>query len=78
MMLPIARAGTLVAVRGHEQAKAVHGIVDLELTIPIGSRIRPPPEADRYLGFLFARSDTPQAVEESLRQAHAQLTIDIR
>lgn len=77
-MLPIARAGTLSAVSGHERAKAVPGIVDLELTIPIGSPIRPPPDADRYLGFLFARGDTPHAVEKSLRQAHAELTIDIR
>lgn len=78
MMLPIARAATLYAVRGEEQAKAVPGIVDLELTIPIGSPLRPPPEADRYLGFLFANGDTPRAVEESLRKAHAELTIDIR
>ena len=53
-------------------------VLRAELTIPIGSRVRPPPEADRYLGFLFASGDTPQAVEESLRQAHAELTIDIR
>jgi len=78
MMLPIARAGTLSAISGHERAKAVPGIVDLELSIPIGSLVRPPPEADRYLGFLFARGDTPQAVEESLRQAHTELIIDIR
>lgn len=78
MMLPIARAGTLSAISGHERAKSVQGIGDLELTIPIGSHLRPPPEADRYLGFLFARGHTPQAVEESLRQAHAELTIDIR
>ena len=78
MMVPIARAGTLSAVSGQERAKAVPGIVDLELTTPIGSRVRPPPEADRYLGFIFARAETPGAVEESLRQAHAELTIDIR
>ena len=54
------------------------GIVDLEVTVPIGSQLRSPPEADRYLGFLFARGGTPQAVEEALRQAHTELTIDIR
>lgn len=78
MMLPIARAGTLFAVGGQEQAKAVPGIVDVELTIPIGSRVRPPPEANRYLGFLFASGNTTRAVEKALRQAHAELTIDIR
>ena len=60
MMLPITRAGTLSAISGRERALAVPGIVDLELTIPIGNRVRPPPESDRYLGFLFARGGTPR------------------
>ena len=77
MMLPIDRAGVLLAVGGQERAKAVPGIVDLEVTTPIGSSIRPPPEADRYLGFLFANGDSPRAVEESLRRGHAALTIEI-
>lgn len=78
MMLPIPRAGILTNISGQEQARAVPGIVDMEMTIPIGSHVRPPPEADRYLGFLFALGDTPRATEESLRQAHAELTIEIR
>jgi hypothetical protein len=39
--------------------------------------VQPLPEGDRYLGFLFARGDTPEAVEASLRAAHAALVIDI-
>ena len=35
------------------------------------------PEGDRYLGFLFARGDTPAEVERSLRAAHACLEIVI-
>ena len=39
---------------------------------------RPPlPEGDRYLGFLFARGETPAQVEHALRAAHARLEIDI-
>ena len=78
MMLPIPRAGILTNISGQEQARAVPGIVDMEMTIPIGSHVRPPPEAARYLGFLFALGATPRATEESLRQAHAELTIEIR
>ncbi len=37
----------------------------------------PLPEGDRYLGFLFARGDTPEDVEASLRAAHAALDVDI-
>ncbi len=78
MMLPIPGAGRLAAVDGQDEAMAVPGIVDLELTIPIGSPVKPPPDTDRYLGFMFAAGETPEVVEASLRQAHAELTINIR
>jgi hypothetical protein len=35
------------------------------------------PEGDRYLGFLFARGDTPAEVERALRAAHARLDIEV-
>jgi biotin carboxylase len=75
MMLPIPRAGTLVAVRGQDAARGVDGIVGLEITIHAGRRLVPLPEGDRYLGFLFARGPTPEDVERSLRAAHGQLDI---
>lgn len=77
MMLPIPRAGTLVAVRGQDAARAVEGIVGLEITVPPGRVVQPPPEGDRYLGFLFARGRTPEIVEDALRRAHAALAIEI-
>jgi biotin carboxylase len=78
MMLPIPEAGTLVAVRGQAAARAVPGIAGLEITIPRGRPVVPLPEGDRYLGFLFARGATPEAVEAALRGAHACLRLDIR
>jgi biotin carboxylase len=77
MMLPIPRAGVLREVRGQEAAHAVPGVTGLEITVPRGRRVRPLPEGDRYLGFLFARGATPAAVEASLRTAHAALTVEI-
>jgi biotin carboxylase len=77
MMLPIPRAGVLREVRGQEAAYAVPGVTGLEITVPRGRRVRPLPEGDRYLGFLFARGATPAAVEASLRTAHAALTVEI-
>jgi hypothetical protein len=47
----------------------------LVITIPPGEQLVPLPEGDRYLGFMFARADSPDAVEAALRQAHAQLRI---
>jgi biotin carboxylase len=77
MMLPIPSAGTLRQVTGQDEARAVPGITDLELSIRPGRPVRPLPEGDRYLGFLFARADTPEEVESALRTAHARLGVVI-
>lgn len=77
MMLPIPRTGTLVAVHGQDAARAVPGIVGLEITIHPGRPVVALPEGDRYLGFLFARGDTPEEVEGALRAAHACLEVAI-
>ncbi len=77
MMLPIPRAGRLVAVHGQDEARAVPRITALEISIPPGGQVRPLPEGDRYLGFLFARASTPAEVEEALRTAHAHLEVVI-
>jgi biotin carboxylase len=73
MMVPIPRAGMLEEVRGREKALAVPGIEDLEITAQPGDELVPLPEGTRYLGFLIARGETPEAVETALRDAHRQL-----
>ena len=77
MMIPIPRAGILEEVRGRDRARAVPGIAGLELTIGPGRHVKPLPEGDRYLGFLFARADGPEGVEQALRTAHGHLEIVI-
>ena len=77
MMLPIPRAGRLVAVHGQDEARAVPDVTALEISIRHGGEVRPLPEGDRYLGFLFARARTPAEVEEALRTAHAHLDVVI-
>src|SRR4051812_41715755 len=77
MMLPIPRGGILRRVNGQADALAVPGIEGLEITIPIGQPVVPLPEGDRYLGFLFARGETPAQVEAALHEAHRRLTFQI-
>jgi len=77
MMLPIPAAGRLAAVRGQEEARAVPHITALEISIPIGGHVEPLPEGARYLGFLFARAQSPAEVESALRDAHALLEVEI-
>jgi biotin carboxylase len=75
MMLPIRKSGRLRAVTGQSEAKQVPGVDGLVITIPPGESLVPLPEGDRYLGFMFARADSPGGVEAALRQAHAQLRV---
>jgi biotin carboxylase len=77
MMIPIPQAGILRQVLGQEEAKRVAGVEDLRLTIPLGQEVIPVPEGSKYLGFIFARGETPDAVEVALREAHRRLTFTI-
>jgi hypothetical protein len=77
MMIPIPRVGILRQVVGQEDAKQVAGIEDIRITIPIGQEVVPLPEGSRYLGFIFARDETPVGVESALRDAHRRLTFVI-
>jgi hypothetical protein len=74
MMIPIPAAGRLMEVQGLEAARAVPLVAGVEITVPIGSVVRPLPEGDRYLGFVFASGPSPAAVEAALRHSHSQLS----
>jgi biotin carboxylase len=77
MMLPIPRAGVLQAVHGREAAEGVPGIEAVTITAHRGQELVPLPEGSSYLGFVFARAETPEAVEAALREAHRLLSFDI-
>jgi biotin carboxylase len=77
MMIPIPRAGRLAGVRGMDEAAAVDGVDEVAITTHPGQVVIPLPEGWQYLGFIFARADTPDAVEQALRQAHARLHLVI-
>ena len=73
MMIPIPRAGVLREVRGKADAEQISGIEEVTISVPIGQKVLPLPEGASYLGFIFARGDTPENVEISLREAHHRL-----
>ena len=77
MMIPIPASGILREVRGVAEAEAVPGIDEVDISIPCGEMVQAPPRAGRYLGFIFAHADTPEAVETALREAHRLLQFDI-
>lgn len=77
MMIPIPRAGVLGEVHGVPAARAVPGIEDVAITIRPGETLIPLPEGASYLGFIFARGQSPSAVEAMLREAHGLLSFEI-
>jgi biotin carboxylase len=77
MMIPIPKAGRLKEVRGKDTAKAVPGIEEVTIMIRRGQRVVPLPEGKRYLGFIFARGESPEFVEAALREAHHRLEFEI-
>ena len=77
MMIPIPRAGRLTAVHGTHDAAAIEHVDEVTITMHPGQEVIPLPEGWQYLGFIFARADAPEAVEQALRRAHARLRFDI-
>jgi biotin carboxylase len=73
MMIPVPKSGILEKVDGEEDTLAVPGVEELKMTARLHDYIAAWPEGSSYLGFIFARGDSPESVEESLRAAHAKL-----
>ena len=78
MMIPIPSAGVLKSVRGVEDAQKVPLITGIEITAKLNYPLVPLPEGASYLGFIFARGETPACVEEAIRTAHKHLKFEIR
>jgi len=77
MMIPIPREGIYVNLEGLEEARAVPGIEDIVITAKAGQKLVPLPEGNSYLGFIFARSASPDFAERALRTAHDRLHFEI-
>ncbi len=77
MMIPIPKRGVLRQVNGVETAKRVSGVTGIEITARLNHPIVPLPEGASYLGFIFAKGDTPGEVEQSLRDSHEHLEFRI-
>jgi biotin carboxylase len=77
MMMPIPRSGVLRGVSGVPEARAVPGVTEVTVAVQPGESIRALPEGASYLGFIFARGVTPEAVERSLRASFAALRFDL-
>ena len=76
-MIPTPLSGTLSAVKGVDETRAIPGVTGIDFTIRPGGRIVAPPEGDRYLGFVYARGKRPEQVESALRKAMETLEVQL-
>lgn len=77
MMIPIPRSGVYRRVEGVDQASAVEGVYDVQITAKADQQLLALPEGSTYLGFIFAKAATPDAAERAVREAHARLRFTI-
>ena len=77
LMLPIPGMGYLRSVEGMARARQVRGIQEVTITAKLGQKLVPWPEGSSYLGFIFARSSSPEQAEKALRTAHSKLSFEI-
>jgi biotin carboxylase len=69
LMIPIPKPGTFTGINGLDRVHDLEHISAIDITATPGSQVQPPPEGDRYLGFIFAKGPDREAVETTLRQA---------
>lgn len=78
MMIPIPKRGILAGVQGIDKARQVTHITDIQITAEQGALLLPVPEGASYLGFIFARAEQSEQVEQALRAAHRRLDFEIQ
>jgi biotin carboxylase len=77
MMMPVLKAGILKEVKNIQSAKQIPGIENIVITIAPEQKLEPLPSGSKYLGFIFARGETPVSVEKAIRKAYSSLEIVI-
>jgi hypothetical protein len=77
LMIPVPQSGILEKVEGAEEARRVPGVTELEITARWRDYIAAWPDGSSYLGFLFARSETPVEAENALREGHSKLNFKL-
>ena len=78
MMIPVPASGILEKVDGITQAQLVPNVSDVQISARVHDQILAWPEGSSYLGFIFAKAESPAAAEQALREAHCKLYFQIR
>ena len=76
-MIPVPKQGVLKEIGGVEEAMAVDPSVTVTMTTHVGQSLVPLPEESVYMGFVFARAETPEQVTAILRESVARIRMTI-
>jgi biotin carboxylase len=77
LMIPVPGSGTFVEITNLEMIREIAHITGIEITARAGTHLDPPPVGDNYLGFVFARAQTPDLVTDALRKARDEVRVII-
>lgn len=77
LMIPTPGTGILRAVEGEAETRSIPGITGIDFTIVPGKPVVAPPEGERYVGFVYARGESPEQVETALRKAMTKLEVQL-
>ena len=77
MMIPIPKSGVFRRAEGLETALHVPHVKEIQITAKPDQQLFALPEGSSYLGFIFARAESPAFAERAVREAHARLRFTI-
>ena len=78
LMIPVPKPGTFVGISNIDTIREIPYVTGIDITAVTGVRIEPPPVGDSYLGFVFARAETPELVTKALKRAQNLVKVTIQ
>jgi len=77
MMIQAPKAGLFKGVDGIEAATAISGVTEILISAHPEQRLTPLPAGSLYIGFIFAKGETPKQVQNTIDMAFKHLVINI-
>ena len=74
LMIPISDEGTFKGLKGESKVREISEVINIELSLPVGSYVKKPPFSERYLGFVFANGENNYKTKETLLQCEKILS----
>ncbi len=77
LMIPIPKSGTFAGIHNLDAIREISHITGIDVSAVAGRHLDPAPVGNGYLGFVFARAETPDVVTKALRRARDKIQVVI-